>query len=167
MLVYHPLFDSKHSMLRICKILSIKSDNKIDLAGMALFDFYLAVPSVLAQFRFPNGNSAYKAYCKSLVNPYSYVSSPKNLFTQFAEMQSSIVAQMVAWNLLDKEQYEAGSGSLVDSVTVHKLVEIADSSRSLDENILEIFTETLFDLGTSGKDGLKGRSGLLEYRYDG
>ncbi|AFK70185.1 hypothetical protein YSA_06343 [Pseudomonas putida ND6] len=89
------------------------------------------------------------------------------VFRDMAEIQLSALRNIAASGLIDIEYYERGivrkfSTTKFPQTIVSKISEHLQKNREITEFILN----SLSKLPLRGLDGLKHRTGLLEYRYD-
>lgn len=76
------------------------------------------------------------------------------------------VRALAASNLLDKEKINAGMAVRTDAKIPPEIQEKLNFARHRGGQIFEYILSGLGGIPTQGVDGLKHRTGLLEYRYD-
>lgn len=165
MLIYHPAFDAYHCVFRMLALIDSLPDIEIDM--LRLCDFYLVFPSEIERIRLPAELSHGRKIAKSLSNIYRNPINANQAFRDMSEIQLAALRNIAASGLIDIDCYERGiirkNASRKISEHVVRRVEIYFKGHpELADFILKSFAR--FPL--RGLNGLKHRTGLLEYRYD-
>lgn len=165
MLIYHPAFDAYHCVFRMLLLIEFLPETEIDM--LRLCDFYLVFPSEIEKIRLPSSLSHGRKIAKSLSNVYRNPINATQVFREMTEIQLSALRSIAASGLIDIECYERGivrklSTTKIPQSIVSKISEHLQKNREITEFILN----SLSKLPLRGLDGLKHRTGLLEYRYD-
>ncbi|WP_221179247.1 ABC-three component system middle component 5 [Pseudomonas frederiksbergensis] len=114
----------------------------------------------------PKTHSSGRQLAKLLANVYRDPINPSATFRELRYIQEAALKCMVASGFVEAKSYEAG-------LVVRTKLSLPDSmleaiSAYLEKN-LELSEFVLAELATiplKGLDGLKDRTGLMEYRYD-
>lgn len=167
MLIYHPAYDVNHCLYRFLLILESSTQDKFDWEAMKLLDFFLLFPHLLKQITpMPASLRSFKAVIKQLPDAYEVMPNPKRVLFDLAALQNTAMMNLVAKGLIDTESF-------------HKKV-IKRSSKELppalnaqitenpirSEEWFRLIVNELPQIEYNGPNGLKKRSGLLEFKYD-
>ncbi|AOT43151.1 hypothetical protein NFK84_11865 [Enterobacter ludwigii] len=164
MLIYHPAFDAYHCLFRMIAL----SDhlNTVEVEKIRILDFYMIFPSLVSKIRMPATHNDAKAEAKKYINEYRDPISPLATFRDMHQIQISALKCLAAAGLIDMEKLEHG-------VIIRTQMEIPDGlllemKSFLNEKpkIYDFIIDKLSQFHLLGKDGLKDRTQLMEYRYD-
>ncbi|MBW5798618.1 ABC-three component system middle component 5 [Halomonas elongata] len=165
MLIYDPAFDSFHSALRQYALLR-EAKSPIEVEAAQIMDFYLLYPEVFVDFRVSPKFKRWKSYSKRQKTPYRNASGSKTSFLSFCTVFNVATSLLVAKGFLNDESVERGSLVLSDNGNALVLEVPRENMLSRGDGFLEALVEMYFAFGLYGKNGLKARSGLLEYKND-
>lgn len=161
MLIYHPAFDAYHCLVRFCSIFD--KVEKLEVDRLRIFDFCLSFPTAVGQFKLPKEGMALRSKVRAIENPYRLPIGIKTVFADLQMIHLSCLACLAAAELIEVDGQTAQRTS--------KLIPTELQARCTALQVQEefFFVDTLNvlqRLPLSGAEGLKARSGLLEYRYD-
>lgn len=166
MLNYHPVGDSYHCIFRLLLLTHSSNRQELEWDRLRLMDFYFLFPHLLKNLSLPREFFQHKKKFKAIPDPYEEMSSPSRMYFKLAAIQESAVRSIIAKGYYDKELYL--SKSLIRKsqplpTEITRLFELETKHKSdWFEGFLEIFLSTEL----SSPDGLKSRSGVMEFRYD-
>jgi len=165
MLIYHPAFDAYHCVFRMLLMIESLPETEIDM--LRLCDFYLVFPSEIERIRLPASLSHGRKIAKSLSNVYRNPINASQVFREMSEIQLSALRSIAASGLIDVDCYERG---IIRKLNTKKIPEdiVSKILNYLQKNLelTEFIFDSLSKLPLRGLDGLKHRTGLLEYKYD-
>lgn len=164
MLIYHPAYDAYHCVFRL--LLVVDSLRSVELTKLRILDFFLTFPAEIRTVKLPREHMDARKIAQQLVNEYRGPVNAKKTFQDMEQIYLAAVRALAASNLLDKEKIIAGMAVRTDAKIPPEMQEKLNFARYRGG---QIFEHILFGLGsipTQGVDGLKHRTGLLEYRYD-
>lgn len=165
MLVYNPAYDIYHCIYRIIFILKkLKTNELIEIDRIKIIDFYLVFPYLISEIKFPREVSGIK---KSFVAYNTKYRKVTNTFVTFQTMQP---LQDQAIDYLCLKGYISYSNDemvypthLINSFNItlrdHYFGEI---SKDIEQRLFDFLINHNF----YGKDGLKDRTNLMEFKYD-
>ncbi|ELQ3992266.1 TPA: hypothetical protein I3769_001114 [Enterobacter cloacae] len=167
MLIYHPIFDTSHCVYRSLLLLEEQNDCEIDIELFRLMDFYVLFPSLLKLIKpFPNELRRYKKAIQKISEPYENIQNPNRIFIELRRIQSIAFHHLLSKNLIDMESYTNGKIKRTKTVLPedlkHSLSEVSYRKSEWFALISKGFQQIEF----YGSNGLKKRTGLMEYRYD-
>lgn len=164
MLSYTPVLDIYHTSLRSLAVLT-RYDASMELDGLKIIQFYLAMPAYLRDFSFTRDVS--KALVLRSIEecppPYAQLPPPKVMFTRAEGVADAAIRGLVAKNILNLDGYRAGVAEI--GTCPKNILNICQEYSASNEKLLSALSK-LSSLPLYGVRGLKALSGLKEYRYD-
>lgn len=166
MLLYHPLTDVNHCMYRLLNlILHIEGD--IQFEKLRVVDFYYIFPHLLNEIKpWPVDIKKFKKHLPSNKKSFEHISNKKKVFFELNSIQKQAISILVAKGLIDIDKIKDG----VVSLNRERLPEVISNELGNDSfsksDCFLILTDALINSNWNGKNGLKLKTGLLEYRYD-
>lgn len=161
MLVYHPAFDAYHCLFRSIAVLEVSQ--KCEIERLRILDFCLSFPTIVKDFRLPPGKSGVKKAAAAVSNPYRNPMGMRTLFENLSTIQTSAFSCLAASGLAinESENIVRTKAPLPEG-----LQEKCLSFQRMEKTFFDVLLNELLALPLLGPDGLKARSGLMEYRYD-
>jgi hypothetical protein len=169
MIIYHPATDFYHCWMRWAYIVAHAFDDPVEYERARIIDYYICFPKQLLNCQLP---SLYSGQVKKAVRliPESYEDalSVRQAFRQMSEIHRHVAMDMASKGLIDRSLYQEGQLSVVDSEYSRGLLsEVAAKWDPQNKELYDLILVALNSMQLNSKNGLKDRSGLLEYRYDG
>lgn len=168
MLIYDPALDPYHSSVRILAIAMSSAKRQVDLSMDAarIADYYLVYPYKMISFKFPTEFRAMRAAVKATENPYRYVSGVRTAYEKMRPIFFAALSGLVAANLIDASQLKLGILKLTECEIPKDLAAAISRFQDRQTDVGRFVLSDLIAIPTNGGNGLKHRSGLMEYRYD-
>ena len=164
MLIYHPAFDAYHCTFRMLVIAEIAK--KLEADKLRIIDFYLALPSAIASVTLPHELIHLSRSVKANRYPYRETVNPRITFRDLKEIQEASMRCLAGANLIEQSQLSLGVIERSKTEIVPSLNDRLQSFLAREGEIaLKIIVEFL-KVPLLGHNGLKDRSGLMEFRYD-
>lgn len=164
MLVYHPVSDAYHCVFRLLAILDLRSSLEVDL--LRILDFVLCFPSVAGEFRMPQNMAALRRDAKAQMNVYRSPLNAKTMFLNLRPTHDGALACLASSGFLVPDELQHGRAVR----TVHSLpTNLQERCKGFQRAESVFFSQLMpafLSLPLHGANGLKDRSGLMEYRYD-
>lgn len=164
MLIYHPAYDAYHCVFRMLAVAEHVKNVEVDKAK--LLDFYLVFPGSIEKIRLPNDMRSLRLIAKDVANVYRDPVSSTSIFLEMRHIQEAALKSIAASGLIDIDLYSAGyvkrTAMALPSTVEKKLREFL----SMNPVVVDAVLNELAKIPLLGKDGLKHRSQLMEYRYD-
>lgn len=164
MLIYHPAYDAYHCVFRMLCIVSKLPNIELDKAR--LLDFYLLFPSAISKIRLPKTHSSGRQLAKLLANVYRDPINPSATFRELKYIQEAALKCMVASGFVEAKSYEVGLVVRTKLPLPDNMLEAISAYLEKNLELSEFVLDELATIPLKGLDGLKDRTGLLEYRYD-
>lgn len=165
MLLYHPAFDTYHSAFRLLLLLRNSDVAEIPFARLRILDFFLLFPAELGGVTFPREIVGEKAKYKRLGNRYNRITDPRRVFDELGSFQVAGMHMLLSTGLA---RQTAGSDSvkLLPEALPQSLQNELNAAKTARAELLALLTGPFKSIELYGRDGLKARTGLFEYRYD-
>lgn len=167
MLIYHPSQDINHCCYRLLLILECSEHEKFNVELYRLIDFYSLFPYLLKLIKpLPNPISNFRSKFRNIPEPFESLRNTKRIMHDLERLQSTTIQNLIAKELLDKEALENGFIKRTEKSLPPSLLEQFNSSRLSSEEWFKVLINEFPKARFRGSNGLKSRSGLMEYRYD-
>lgn len=168
MLIYHPVQDANHCMFRALLMLENSVHSEIDINLYRLIDFYMLFPSLLKEIRpLPEALRSYRKVFNTIPEPYESLKNTKRIIHQLEPLQTVALQNLIAKDLVDLDVFkESKKIRRTDKPLPETLRDAIQSSHYVSEEWFRVVINELPNISFTGRNGLKKRSGLMEYRYD-
>jgi len=166
MLVYHPAFDFHHTVFRILLILETLPQSAYEVDRIRILDFYFLFPAELADIRYPRGVRVQRRLIEEKHNKYEQLLDRYQLLMRMEPYQMEALRCLASHDLISVEDLKSSLVTRTERAAPQRLEEafrVAEDGRPI---ALSLLTGPLKDLRLHGKDGLRGRTELIGYRYD-
>ena len=163
-MIYNHAYDIYNCMFRILALL-YRSEQEFSIEQIRIFDFIIAFPEMINMTRIPKGSARGK---KIIQNKYLSPQSHTKVFYRTENFQISALNHLAAHNIIDAQKYAENTVVLNKSTDLPKY--IIDEIASVDSNsdmAIRICINSLYNVPVNGENGLKDRTKMMEYRYDG
>jgi len=165
MLIYHPAFDMHHCVFRILLLLSEMPESVYEIDRIKILDFCLLFPYHLQQVTFPTNARSYRKALPHL-NPYDKLEDPHRILHRLTPYQLTALNCLASYNLIDSELLSKGQVKRTNQKIPRELTIALEKAKQRDYGILSILIGPFALIDLYGPNGLKARTGLLEYKYD-
>lgn len=164
MLLYHPSKDANHTCYRIISILKSVPNNKLHKNILALTNFYYLFPSQLKSIKkWPRKGTKDYDFIHSLKPEYEIIENPIRIFFELKDVLDCALSF-----LIDKEViiYENNFIELNLTNIPENIAITLDNDDYRKNDLFRILTKELIKQNIKGPNGLKMKTGLMEYKYD-
>lgn len=162
-MIYHPRNDIYHCCFRLLSILS-SHNQPISIEKIRIIDFYLVYPNFIKEITLPrkNGNTKLKNKYAKMSPPFEIMPNKKILFSELKDFQYSAISLLRAKSIIELKERTISKASdyWLLPETFFKENNILN-----DETQVQLI-KCLCSIELTGIQGLKHRTGLMEYRYD-
>lgn len=164
MILYHPIKDIYHTQYRIISILLYTG--QVSKEKLRLLDFYYNFPHFISEIQpWPSDIKEYKIKRGLVKEPFEKIANKKRVFFQMNDIFNSALAILVAKNLVEISGRGKNISIKKDKIPDQLMHEI-DEDPFVKSPIFNTIVSGLTKTKWSGQNGLKKRSGLLEFKYD-
>ena len=166
MLLYHPLYDAHHCVYRLLMLRRDCVISDLYWDQLKILDFYNLFPHFLSDIRLPRELISRRPLLRRIKKPYEDLPSSKRLVFELGEIQEQTAKSMVAKGIFDRDALVQGKIVVRENMIDKKLLSLIESNPFRDQEWYKFLTTELSLVPVFGADGLKDRTGLMEYRYD-
>ena len=166
MIIYHPAGDINHCAFRFITLLSDIKEHEINWETMQILDFYYVFPHLLSDIRLPRNSIATKKMLKKIPEPYESLQNPRRLMFNLKALHNEAARALVAKGIIDKDSYLRNIIRLYAERVPETLNNQIVKNEKRKTQWYQLLVEVLAKYPIKGKDGLKDRTQLLEFRYD-
>lgn len=138
----------------------------IELDGLRILDFYLLFPHLLRDARLPQMVKGRARRLGLEGNSYSLPAEPRTVFTQMAPIQTQGVKRLLSVGLAVLDLQDASLIRRSEMSAPGEISEAVARRNSEQKELVALLVGEVARMPVRGKDGLKDRTGLMEYRYD-
>ncbi|MCK4821334.1 hypothetical protein KA005_36545 [bacterium] len=166
MIIYHPAHDINHCAFRFINLLSDVEQNQLDWQTLQILDFYYVFPHLLADIRLPRNQVATKRHLKSIPTTYESLPNARRLMFGLKALHNETARALVAKGILNKEPFLRNIIKLdIYKIPATLSCQIEDNTKR-NTQWYKLLVQVLAGYPLNGKDGLKNRTQLMEFRYD-
>lgn len=166
-LIYHPIFDANHCVFRTLLLLQEQNHCEIDIELFRLMDFYVLFPSLLKSIKpFPSELRIYKKEIQKICEPYENIQNPNRIFVELRRIQSIAFYHLLSKQLIDMKSFENGMIKRTETNLPDQLVASLNEAAIKKNKWFILVSKEFQKIEFYGANGLKKRTGLMEYRYD-
>lgn len=168
-LTYNEAFDPYHAAFRFLRMhLACDITNRVPFDTIRILDFYLLFPFRLQSMKFFDEDKGWRKVSKSYGEQAPYGSMPDDniIFSRMEPFQRAAASSLVVSGYLAPDAWDQNEVQFTKEAIPDALRLRCSELNTRMSDVVEILCQirTRYPLG--GRDGLKDRTGLLEYRYD-
>jgi hypothetical protein len=167
-LTYHPSADPYHCAFRAMRLLEFHQQQVYKTELFGFLDFYLLFPFLLKTIRMSQNMRATlrRLQLDKIPEPYQKIPDSRRLFRQVERVQHASYRNLSAADLLDIDAYREGFVARGSQALSTEILDEIRKLKEVDATTLIFLLDHLSQIPLYGPDGLKARTGLMEYRYD-
>lgn len=166
MLIYHPAFDIHHCTFRLLRILETLPRELHPADRIRILDFFLLFPGEIEDVRLPSSARDLRKSLDIYRNRYDRVLDKPLVFSRLEPVQAAALKTLAGHRLIDREQLGRGVVLRTEAPLPTSLQTAVSAAPDSDVAALLAVIVQLGSINPYGKSGLKGRTDLLEFRYD-
>lgn len=165
--MYHPAQDINHCVYRLLLILECSEHERFNIDVYRLIDFYVLFPNFLKRISpLPKNISKYRDSFKNIKDPFESLKNERRIVHELERLQSIAIKNLLAKNILDKKSFDDGVLLRTDDLLPEIFMKKMSSARIPNEDWFKVLVNEFPKANFLGRNGLKSRTGLMEYRYD-
>lgn len=165
--MYHPVHDANHCVFRALLILEHTVHESIDLELYQLLDFYILFPHLLKLISpLPAELRDYKRLLSKIPDPYESMRNTKRIMYELESIQTVAIHNLLAKQLIDFDSFKSKQLRRTSESIPKNLNTAIQSSEQVGDEWFRMVVNELPMINFGGKNGLKKRTGLMEFRYD-
>lgn len=167
MLIYNPAFDLYHCVYRMLQLLHNLKTEYVEFDRLRIWDFYLAFPNEIEKIKFPVELNQIKGVFKKTENPYDEIIDPRRIFEKMKSYQETSLSYLASYDFIDTELFKENKISSLKKAIPESLKIKIENPPDRVGNIIKLLTGPFNDISLLGENGLKYRTGLIDFKYDG
>ena len=162
---YQPAFDPFHTIYRIFRLRDYM--RHVEVEKGRIVDFYLLFPFRMDEIRFKRGDLVYRKTAQFYEERRGYAIQPASraLFDSMRPVYDAAAQTMAAEGYLDPACLLKGVLTTTSKPIPADLSGRVATDNSAEQNLLDCLA-ALLEYDNLGTNGLKARTGLMEYRND-
>ncbi len=166
-LSYHPAFDAFHAIFRFLRVKFRQDISDIDFEKIRILDYYLLFPWRASAVRLAQKDLEVRRIAKRLEKQQDYATLPigEALLERMRASQIAALQTMAQDGVIDPMHLRNGVVKFKAFSLPSELKERIDNKNKEEADKMAII-DALSAYPLLGTDGLKGRTSLLEHRYD-
>lgn len=168
-LTYNEAFDPYHAAFRFMRLhLACDVSARMPFDTLRILDFYLLFPFRLQAMKLFSDDTGWRKVSKSYEEqaPYGTMPDDNSIFARMEPFQRAAVSSLVKSGHLSPDAWDINevqfTTEMLPSTVTNRCAEL--NTRMAD--VVDILCQIKARYPLGGRDGLKNRTGLLEYRYD-
>lgn len=168
-LTYNEAFDPYHAAFRFLRLhLACDITAKVPFDTIRILDFYLLFPFRLQSMKFFDQDTGWRKVSKSYGKQAPYGAMPDDpvIFSRMEPFQRAAASSLVLSGYLTPEAWDRNEVQFTEEAIPDPLKLRCFELNTRMNDVVEILCQIRARYPLGGRDGLKDRTGLLEYRYD-
>lgn len=168
-LVYQPAFDPYNTAFRLLRLRDgIRLDEPMPFEGIRILDFFLLFPFLIRDVRLKQKDKNFRKLSEGYENlrPYARMPESSQLLERMRPFQLAAGKRLAASEFINPKIWKEGAFLKSETVLPLDLKSAISEINAKQVDLLKMLAEFANGYSLSGPDGLKARSGLLEFRYD-
>lgn len=133
-----------------------------------ILDFYLLFPFLIGEIRLSPAHRRYKKIAQNYerLRPYGEQPESRTLFERMEPMQIAALETLASRNIIEPSLLNDSKVQLEPTAVPRELAARAAQANEADHELLEFLNIIATQYEVLGQNGIKSRSGLMEFRYD-
>ncbi len=168
-LTYNEAFDPYHATFRFVRLWQgCQLTGKTHFDMLRILDFYLLFPFRIQNMSFFSADRSWRRISKSYEHrkPYGGLPDDASIFSRMEPFQRAAVTSLVKAEILSVHAWNNNQIEFLDAKLPSDLLERCSELNEAMNDVLEILCALKERYPLLGRNGLKERTGLLEFRYD-
>jgi hypothetical protein len=157
-LSYQPALDPFHSIFRTLRLMpAVRKAGSLHRDHVRILDFYLLFPFRISKARLSPKHRRFRR----LEQPDDVL-----MFARMEPIQYAALETLAEKGLIDVDQWRSGMVSATDKAVPKELEQRVESANLKEPELFDLVKTLATEYDFLGQNGLKDRTGLMEYRYD-
>ncbi|HCU0649207.1 TPA: hypothetical protein VDU70_005320 [Pseudomonas aeruginosa] len=168
-ITFQAAFDPFHALFRFFRIMEITSGlDSLTVDHARILDFYLLYPFRSGEIKLRSEHRKYKRVASDFnyLKPYGELPDSFVLFSRMQSMQVAALDTLVSNGYLDATAYSRKEIKLTGKLAPSEVLARIHALNEEQSKLVDLIKVLASEYSIFGRDGLKARTGLLEYRYD-
>ncbi|HEX8047492.1 ABC-three component system middle component 5 [Rhizobium sp.] len=168
-LTYNEAFDPYHAAFRFLRLhLACDVTARVPFDTIRILDFYLLFPFRLQSMKLFSQDTSWRKVSKSYEEqaPYGAMPDDNIVFSRMEPFQRAAASSLVISGYLAPKAWDQNEVQFTKEAIPDALRLRCSELNARMSDVVEILCQIKARYPLGGRDGLKDRTGLLEYRYD-
>jgi hypothetical protein len=168
-LSYQAAFDPLHSIYRDLRIFeAIEPSTPLFVDHLRILDFYLLFPFKISAIRLIPQHRKFRGLAAEYEDKQPYGNQPESaqIFDRMKPMQIAALETLAEKKIIDAAEFENGTVVRTETPLPPALVARVRGANESEQRLMQAIAALGSEYALLGHNGLKDRTGLLEYRYD-
>lgn len=168
-LTYNEAFDPYHAVFRFFRLhLACDIGARLPFDTLRILDFYLLFPFRLQGMKLFANDTAWRKISKTYEDraPYGAMPEDSTIFARMEPFQRAAASSLVLSGHLSPAAWDTNEVEFTSEILHSDLAERCSALNAQMTDIVDILCQIKARYPLGGRDGLKDRTGLLEFRYD-
>ena len=168
-ITFQAAFDPFHALFRFFRLLEIAQGlGELTVDQARILDFYLLFPFRTGEIKLLAGHRKYKRIASDFIHlrPYGELPSSFVLFSRMQIIQVAALDTLVDNGYLVDDKYAQKIIEPTGKIVAREIAERVEKLNSEQSALVDFIRVLISEYSVYGREGLKARTGLLEYRYD-
>ncbi|VVP56402.1 ABC-three component system middle component 5 [Pseudomonas fluorescens] len=168
-ITFQAAFDPFHASFRFFRLLEIAQGlGELTVDQARILDFYLLFPFRVGEIKLLARHRKYKRVATEFIHlrPYGELPSSFVLFSRMQNIQVAALDTLVDNGYLIDDKYAQKIIDPTGKIAAPEIAERVEKLNSEQSALVDFIRVLISEYSVYGREGLKARTGLLEYRYD-
>ncbi len=169
--MYNQAFDLYHSIYRMIHILNnFEVDQSIEIDRLRIWDYFILFPNKVHKIRLGNNFHEIKKARKVITNkdnPYNTVDDGRKFLERLRPYQMGAISYLSSIGMIEVENHNAHLVKIKNLDKISLVIEKIGRLSQDEEKTLHFLNQYFKSFELNGPNGLKDRTGLLIFKYDG
>lgn len=171
-MMYIPAFDPFSACYRMLHILEhMGYGEPVEVDRLRIFDYYLLFPARAYAIHLRQAEGGFRSlrrqYVPRQANPYQAVLSDRRLFERMCPYQMAALRRLAACGLISPAWLLEGEVRVTSEPCLRQVTSATDPLPVAEGNVIAWLCHCFRTTPLGGEYGLKYRTQLMEYKYDG
>jgi hypothetical protein len=168
-LSFQPAFDPLHAIFRILRLLEVvKNVGTVHRDLLRIMDFYLLFPYRIGEIRLAPTHRPLKRLATAYASTKPYGEQPDRevIFQRMEPMHIAALDTLASHEYISRDDWNRNIVRPTDKALPNDLRDRVLSLNKQQSDLMDFMKLLATSYQLSGTDGLKSRTGLMEFRYD-
>ncbi|OKO85258.1 hypothetical protein AC629_19820 [Bradyrhizobium sp. NAS80.1] len=168
-LTYEPALDPYHTAFRLLRLRpTVARYGPLHRDHVRILDFYQLFPFRIDEIRLMPKHRRFRKLAEQYksVKPYGEQPDSRSLFSRMQPIQVAALDTLAEHNIFSPARWQFNEVGAADGAVAPELLDRLRELHKEDEELEGFLSVLASEYELSGSDGLKARTGLLEYRHD-
>ena len=170
--MYNQAFDLYHCVYRTLQIIyRFQENERMEIDRVRVWDFYLLFPYKIYDIKLSrdmvDARKLRKSYVAHIQSPYEVVDDGRKLLERLRPYQESALKTLVSYGVIDKEELQRNYVKISDRTKLLDIISKLERLSATENNVISWLNSYFKTVPMNGRNGLKAKTELLIYRYDG